>query len=545
MSSSQTDNSDDQQHASDSVEYSGVGGGVFPKRRGKVFLIVGLMSVVVVVIVFLIVGFVSYRDAATAQAHNAGPSQLAAANAENCANPCRSPHFFCHPASEKDDKGCFEPGCACSPCVLPVRGAFPVLQKMLRAVHSQDAPVNPTACPRVLLEGDVVPAHQWTRRDATDRAAYVSQTAYLGASPVLNVQRLRPGTITAAFSLVVCASLQGNTGTVHEPRRQGVSVSTVNFSSVDTELSPPRAGSLFPLGDDKALPIGVDQDFNSSIDFRYNRRVIPRNKSETTVDAVSVHGHTDPSADVSSHIPTPGETHTTGDVPVNSVNSSSEHQRPSVSAAVPVTHLGGTSSSDAKESPVQHSNASSPTLSHRATQIPDVDNASMTVSASQSTVETPAVTLPAVSGNVSDGSTSNVDDTPGTVNTSSPLDDDDDDDEDDGVLGNVGSEDSKDGNAQNTTLERRHDSENATLGKSDNAGAMEGGEQGSPRHETDSTFKTSEDTEDAASTISSQQAGEGHRSSTTVDHHASDATSEGTAQGHHTPLTAASEDIRN
>ncbi|KAL1438836.1 hypothetical protein MTO96_047759 [Rhipicephalus appendiculatus] len=48
--------------------------------------------------------------------------------------------------------------------------------------------------------------------------------------------------------------------------------------------------SQWPMGDDKALAMGLDQEFNSSSDLRNNRLVIPRNLYEHSIDTRSFVG---------------------------------------------------------------------------------------------------------------------------------------------------------------------------------------------------------------------------------------------------------------
>lgn len=635
MSSSQPDSSEDQPHASESVEYSGGGGGGFPKRSGKVFLVVGLMSVVVVVIVFLIVGFISYRDAATAQARNAGPVALTAGNAVTCANPCRSPHFFCHPASEKDEKGCFEPGCACFPehchkrcppnqeCALgsPVdyRGCFrpnckcESISSVSPASNCTsvcplgercrfDAPVDAQGCP---LPGCVC------EPDCTSPCPLGKRCR--PGSPVNAKGCFRPGCICdpdcvpRCFAGLECAPSSAKDlhgcflpGCVCElPNKSGYRqrgmnrcispcpfrkecienstrdergcfqrgctcevkcsqrcplgyrcrpgspkdiegcflygcmcepVPAVPASSNTSGSGAPR-GSLWPLGDDKALPIGVDQDnYNSSSDFHDNHLSIP---------LVPPQGRANHHAGGSGREPRPKESPNAVNAPSGSTNIFLDFNKPSFGPTSPEEHSRGVSEIDAKDATIHHSNASSSTPSHRPTQLLKVDNASATASISQSREVTSAETLPAVSGDVSSGSVTgtSTNNGPRAENTSSPSDEqtDDDDDDDDAVPGNAGSGGTDGDSAQNVTLGGRDDSESSKHGKPDDSGATEG-EQGSPTQGQDSTSKTAEDTLQAsASTTPSQQAIEGHVSSTRVDHSASasDATGEGTAGDQH------------
>ncbi|XP_065303091.1 uncharacterized protein [Dermacentor albipictus] len=598
MSSSQPDSSDDQAHASESVEYSGGGGGGFPKRSGKVFLVVGLMSVVVVVIVFLIVGFISFRDAASAQARNSGPVALTAGNSVSCVNPCRSPHFFCHPASEKDEKGCFEPGCACFPehchkrcppnqeCALgsPVdyRGCFrpnckcesissaspasnctsvcPVGERC-RSDASVDgqgcplpgckcepdclspcplgkrcrpgSPVNAKGCfrPGCLCEPDCLPrcfaGLECAPSSAKDlhgcflagcvcelpkKFGYRSRGTTRCISPcpfgkecIENSTRDERGCFQRGCTCEVKCSQRCPLGYRCRPGSpkdiEGCflygcmcePVSAVPASSNSTGSRAPRGG-LWPLGDDKALPIGVGQDNdNSSSDFRDNQLVIPH------VSPQANDGHR---TDGSWHEPSPKESPNAINALSGSINVALDLHKPSLGTAGPEEPSRGVNATDAKDAPLLNSNTSSSTPI--PTQFPTVDNASATASA---------------------------------ANASIPLAEqtDDDDDDDDDVPGEVGSERSDVDSAQNATLGELDDSESSKRKKSDDFGATED-EQGSPNQGRDSTSKTLEDTlQFSAST--SQQAIEGHISSTTVDHptSASHATGEGTADQHSTP----------
>ncbi|XP_049275808.1 dentin sialophosphoprotein-like [Rhipicephalus sanguineus] len=538
MSSSQPDNSEDQPHDSDSVEYSGGGGGVFPKRSGKLFLIVGLMSVVVVVIVFLIVGFMSHRDAAAARAHNAGPAQLAPGTAETCVNPCRSPHFFCHPASEKDEKGCFEPGCACFPEHCHKR--CPPDQECVLG-----SPVDYRGCFRPNCKcGCISPcpfgkecAENSTRdeRGCFQRGCICEMKCPQRCPLGYRCRQNSPKDIEGCFLY----------GCICEPVPVAPAPSNQTTSGNQTGSSEvPRVGtgSPWPMGDDKALAIGVDQDFNSSSEFRNNRLVITRDKSET-VTTVSPQEHADHSAAVSGHVPSPRERRDEADGPSGSVNVSLDLHKQSISTEGSVTNSGGAGASDARDTLLQHSDNSSSTLSHGPSPFVQIDNASTTVSVGQSKEETSAGTLSMVNGNVSNGSVNaaSADDGPKSANTSSPSDeqnDDDDDDDNDDVSG--------DDKAQNATLAGRSNSENSTREKSDDVGTIEG-EQGPPRQGQDSTSKISEATLQAtASTTSSQQADEGHLSSTAVDHHASasNTTTQGATEDQHPPRTAANDGVR-
>nr|XP_037272964.1 uncharacterized protein LOC119164864 [Rhipicephalus microplus] len=447
MSSSQPNNSEDQPHDSDSVEYSGGRGGVYRKRSGKLCLVVGLMSVVVVVIVFLIVGFISYRDAAVAQAGNAGPAQLAPGNPEACVNPCRSPHFFCHPSSERDEKGCFEPGCPCFP----------------EHCHKR--------CPP-------------------------DQECVLG-SPVDYKGCFRPN--------CKCEGARGS----------------------------------LPTGDDKALAMGVDQDFNSSSDFRNNHLVVPHNKTETTVQSVSPRGQTDSRSSVSGHVPSPKERHEVTDGPTGFI---SFFLNLPLSTEGSATHLKGTSAFVVTDSLLRHSNASSSTLRQGPIQFAKVDNASTTLSASQSKGETSHVTLSTVNGNESHGSVKGHDHSSKYANSSSQLDEQNDDDDDDDDNSDISRHDK----TQTSTLGGRASSENSTREKSDDVGTIQS-EQSPPRQGQDSTSKTSEAMLQAtAPTTSSQRGDEGGISSTAMDDlaSASSATSQGAAEDQHPPWTTASDSVR-
>lgn len=297
------------------------------------------------------------------------------------------------------------------------------------------------------------------------------------------------------------------------------------------------------MGDDKALAIGVDQDFNSSSEFRNNRLFITRDKSETVTTA-SPQEHADHSAAVNGRVPSPKERRDEADGPSGSVNVSFDLHKQSISTEGSVTNSEGAGASDARDTLLQHNTRSS-TLSHGPSPFVHIDNASTTVSVGQSKEETSAGTLSMVNGNVSNGSVNaaSADDGPKSSNTSSPSDeqnddDDDDDDDNDDVSG--------DDKAQNATLAGRSNSENSTREKTDDVGTIEG-EQGPPRQGQDSTSKISEATLQAtASTISSHQAYEGHVSSTAVDHHASasNATTQGATEDQHSPRTAANDGVR-
>ncbi|KAL1438835.1 hypothetical protein MTO96_047758 [Rhipicephalus appendiculatus] len=189
--------------------------------------------------------------------------------------------------------------------------------------------------------------------------------------------------------------------------------------------------------------------------------------------------------------PSPRERRDEGDGPTVSINGSLDLHNQSVSTEGPVTDSAGVSASDASDPLPQQNNASSSTLSHGPSQFAKVDNASTTVSASQSEAETSAGTLSTVNGNVSHVplNATNADDTSKSANTSSPPDDQNDDDDDDDDNNEDVSSDDK---TQNATLGGRGNLENSTREKSDDAGTIEG-EQGPPRQGQDSTSKTSED----------------------------------------------------
>ncbi|XP_054924339.1 uncharacterized protein [Dermacentor andersoni] len=306
-------------------------------------------------------------------------------------------------------------------------------------------------------------------------------------------------------------------------------VSAVPASSNTTGSAAPR-GSLWPLGDDKALPIGVGQDNDSSSsDFHDNRLAIPH---------VSPQGNDDHRTDGSWHESSPKESPNAINAPSVSIDVALDLHKPSLGTAGPEAPSRGVSATDAKDAPLLNSNTSSSTPS--PTQLPNVDNASATASVSQSREEISARTLATISGDVFNGSLTgaNANNGPKAANASTPLDEQtDDDDDDDDVPGDVGSERSDGDSAQNVTLGGRDDSESSKHEEPDDSRTTDG-EQGSLNQGRDSTSKTLEDTlQSSASTISSQQAIEGHISSTRVDHptSASNATGEGTADQHSTP----------
>ncbi|KAL3227470.1 hypothetical protein MRX96_004177 [Rhipicephalus microplus] len=229
---------------------------------------------------------------------------------------CPSPCPFgkrCRPGSPADSNGCFRPGCICEPNCVP--RCLPGLEC---------TPSSPKDLYGCFLSGcvcEIPRRHDYMGRAATSRCI---SPCPIGKECTENSTRDDRGCFRRGC---ICE--------VKCPQRCPPGYRCRQNSPKDIEgcflygcICEGARGSL-PTGDDKALAMGVDQDFNSSSDFRNNHLVVPHNKTETTVQSVSPRGQTDSRSSVSGHVPSPKERHEVTDGPTGfisfSLNLSPQH----------------------------------------------------------------------------------------------------------------------------------------------------------------------------------------------------------------------------